>query len=80
MARAHRRRSALGGPLVACFGAVGALRLSGAGIAVVGLLAVVPLTPHASRTRNEPTAGATQLAGAGARTEAETQPWAVHRV
>lgn len=65
--------SALGGPLVSGFGAVGALRLSGAGIAVVGLLAVVPLTLHASRTRHDPT-GATQLAGADATAEAERQP------
>lgn len=66
--------SALGGPLVAGFGAVGALRLSGAGIAVVGLLAVVPLALHASRTRHAPTAGTAQLAGEDARAEAETQP------
>ncbi|MGW1465447.1 MFS transporter [Streptomyces sp. NPDC002308] len=66
--------SALGGPLVAGLGAVGALRLSGAGIVVVGLLAVVPLTLRASRTRHEPTAGAARPAGTDARAEAETQP------
>ncbi|MGW7434040.1 MFS transporter [Streptomyces sp. NPDC054861] len=54
--------TALGGPLVAGLGAVGALRLSGAGIALVGLAAAVFLTLHASRTRHQPPPGATPLA------------------
>ncbi|MFJ7298167.1 MFS transporter [Streptomyces collinus] len=62
--------TALGGPLVAGLGSVGALRLSGAGIAMVGVVAAVALTLHASRTRPKPAADATEPAGdadAGAR-------------
>ncbi|MFJ6797162.1 MFS transporter [Streptomyces sp. NPDC091268] len=50
-------RTALGGPLTAGLGSVGALRLSGAGIALVGLLAASALTLRAARTRHEPATG-----------------------
>ncbi|MYT71551.1 MULTISPECIES: MFS transporter [unclassified Streptomyces] len=41
--------TALGGPLVAALGAVGALRLSGAGIGAVGLIAALVLAVRAAR-------------------------------
>jgi predicted MFS family arabinose efflux permease len=56
--------TALGGPLVAGLGAVGALRLSGAGIAVVGVIAAAALTLRAARTRPEPAAGAAEAEAA----------------
>ncbi|WP_331742705.1 hypothetical protein [Streptomyces sp. NBC_01006] len=46
--------TALGGPLVAGLGAVGALRLSGTGIALVGLAAATALTLRVTRTCHEP--------------------------
>ncbi|MFF4104020.1 MFS transporter [Streptomyces sp. NPDC001903] len=46
--------TALGGPLVAGLGAAGALRLSGAGIALVGLAAAAAPALRAARTRREP--------------------------
>ncbi|MGW7461306.1 MFS transporter [Streptomyces sp. NPDC054797] len=65
--------TALGGPLVAGLGAVGALRLSGAGIAVLGLIAASALTLRAARTCREPAAGTAKPARAGseAGTDAE---------
>ncbi|MFE7710616.1 hypothetical protein ACFU6I_33645 [Streptomyces sp. NPDC057486] len=66
--------TALGGPLVAGLGAVGALRLSGAGIAVVGMVAAAALTLRAARTRPEPAAGDTESAGADAGAGAEARP------
>ncbi|WP_234327722.1 MFS transporter [Streptomyces sp. NRRL F-2664] len=69
--------TAIGGPLVAGLGAAGALRLSGAGIVLVGLLAASALALRAARTRHEPPTGTAQPtrtelaegpdAGAGAR-------------
>ncbi|WP_405420108.1 MFS transporter [Streptomyces erythrochromogenes] len=56
--------TALGGPLVAGFGAAGALRLSGAGIALVGLVAAAALTLRAARTRRAAPTGPTEPAGA----------------
>lgn len=68
--------TALGGPLVAGVGAVGALRLSGAGIALVGVVAAASLALRAARTRPEPGASAAESAGEEAGTGAgvETRP------
>ncbi|MGW0609707.1 MFS transporter [Streptomyces sp. NPDC002788] len=51
--------TALGGPLVAGLGAVGALRLSGAGIAVVGMAAAAALALRGARARRKPGGGGT---------------------
>ncbi|MFJ9936537.1 hypothetical protein ACIRSJ_25870 [Streptomyces virginiae] len=55
--------TALGGPLVAGLGAVGALRLSGAGIALVGVVAAALAALRALRTRPGPGAGTAGPAG-----------------
>ncbi|GGQ08362.1 hypothetical protein GCM10010215_36970 [Streptomyces virginiae] len=55
--------TALGGPLVAGLGAVGALRLSGAGIALVGVVAAALAALRALRTRPGPGAGTASPAG-----------------
>lgn len=56
--------TAIGGPLAAGLGAAGTLRLSGAGIALVGLAAAAALALRAARPRREPPADATEPGGA----------------
>ncbi len=62
--------TALGGPLVASVGAVGALRLSGGSIAVVGVIAAAALTLRAARTRRKSERGAAAEAGTDTAAEA----------
>ncbi|WP_406083570.1 MFS transporter [Streptomyces virginiae] len=65
--------TALGGPLAGGLGAVGALRLSGAGIVVVGLVAASALTLRAARTCHEPAAGTAKPACAEAERETDAE-------
>ncbi|MFE6886678.1 MFS transporter [Streptomyces sp. NPDC057694] len=65
--------TALGGPLEAGIGAVGTLRLSGAGIAVVGLIAACALTLRAARTRNEPATANAKPARAESEVETDAE-------
>ncbi|MEV7415660.1 MFS transporter [Streptomyces sp. NPDC089919] len=63
---------ALGGPLTAGLGAVGTLRLSGAGIVVVGLVAACAWGLRAARRCRRPAAGAAEPARAGSEAGTDT--------